>query len=320
MTREPNLDNALVGVDYRYRNTRLSKGRRFEANVWYQQSDTEGLSGDDAAFGVQIQSPNQIGWRGGVAAREVQQNFYPAVGFVSRSGVRQYSGEIGYTHQQNGELVRRVYGGIDAYQVDVIGGTLESQKILFRLLELSTNSDDEVKLLYDEQQENLSEPFEIIDGIIIPVGDYSFGGTGIELKTSQNRVFDAEVKYRDGDFYDGTIRSVSGKIGWRPSKYFRIAASYRVDDVALPQGSFVTKLASTDFDIVFSNTLSWVNLIQYDNVSDSIGINSRLHWAPQAGRNFFFVVNHNYVEDPVDRSFHSTQSDITLKFDYTFRF
>ena len=57
-----------------------------------------------------------------------------------------------------------------------------------------------------------------------------------------------------------------------------------------------------------------------DNVSESIGINSRLHWSPQAGRNIYFVVNHNLVERPADRSYHSTSTDLTLKVDYTFRF
>jgi hypothetical protein len=315
-----NLDNTLVGLDYQYRNTRLSQGRSLQANFWYQQSETDGLDGDDAAFGFQIQSPNQNKWRGGIGAKEIQDNFYPAVGFASRSGVRQYSAEAGYTYQRNGDLVRSIYSGIDAYRVNLIDGGLDTEKVLFRLLELRTDSDDEIKIRHDEQKENLSEPFEIIDDIIIPAGDYSYGGTEIELKSSENRVFNAEIKYRDGGFFDGTIQSVGAKIGWRPSKHFRIDASYKVDDVELPQGDFTTKLASVDFDIVFSNTISWVNLVQYDNVSDSIGINSRVHWAPQAGRNFFFVVNHNYVERVIDRKFHSTQTDVTLKFDYTFRF
>ncbi len=50
------------------------------------------------------------------------------------------------------------------------------------------------------------------------------------------------------------------------------------------------------FDFAFSPTLSWVNLIQYDNVSEVAGINMRLHWIPEAGREVFFVINHN-VED-----------------------
>ena len=51
-----------------------------------------------------------------------------------------------------------------------------------------------------------------------------------------------------------------------------------------------------------------------------MGINSRLQWITDAGRNVFFVVNHNFAERPTDGSFHSANTDVTLKVDYTFRF
>ena len=119
---------------------------------------------------------------------------------------------------------------------------------------------------------------------------------------------------------DGEIRSVEVDIGWRPSKHFSARVSYGIDEVELPQDEFEAQLVSAQFDFVFSNTVSWVNLIQYDNVSESIGLNSRLHWVPQAGRNVYLVLNHNYEERMSDNSFHSTTTDLTLKADYTFRF
>ncbi len=71
--------------------------------------------------------------------------------------------------------------------------------------------------------------------------------------------------------------------------------------------------------IIFSNTLSWVNLLQFDNQSNILGINSRLHWIPQAGRELFFVINHNMIDD-LEEGFRSTDADITLKVNYTLRF
>jgi hypothetical protein len=63
-----------------------------------------------------------------------------------------------------------------------------------------------------------------------------------------------------------------------------------------------------------------VNLIQYDNVSETAGINMRLHWIPEAGRELFFVINHNAEDFDRDNKFHSTFSDVTAKVNYTFRF
>jgi hypothetical protein len=88
----------------------------------------------------------------------------------------------------------------------------------------------------------------------------------------------------------------------------------------LPQGAFEVRLVRAGFDIAFSPTVSWVNLIQYDNVSEVAGINMRLHWIPQAGREVFFVVNHNVEDVDRDNDFHSALSEMTAKASYTFRF
>jgi hypothetical protein len=73
-------------------------------------------------------------------------------------------------------------------------------------------------------------------------------------------------------------------------------------------------------ETVFSSKLSWINLIQYDNISETVGINSRLHWIPQAGREAFLVLNHNVDDLDHDNVFRSSFSELTLKYSYTFRF
>jgi hypothetical protein len=71
-------------------------------------------------------------------------------------------------------------------------------------------------------------------------------------------------------------------------------------------------------NVIFSKTLSWVNLVQYDNVSDTVGVNSRVHWIPEAGREVFLVLNHGLEE--IDDEYHSAAADLTAKISYTFRF
>jgi hypothetical protein len=55
-------------------------------------------------------------------------------------------------------------------------------------------------------------------------------------------------------------------------------------------------------------------------VSETVGVNSRLHWVPQAGREGFVVVNHNLEDFDRDNEFDSTFAEATVKFGYTFRF
>ena len=253
-------------------------------------------------------------------AKEIQENFDPAIGFVSRAGVRQYFGNLGYTRQFQGSLLRTVFAGVDGEQSKEIEGDLQSQRAILRLLEVQTNSADETKIWYQQRKENLKEPFEIADGVVIPAGDYAFDSWRAEVVTGPDRVMNAIVSVEDGEFFDGHKLTLGSEVRWRPSKHFDMGVKYTVDNVDLPQGSFSTQLASADTSIAFSNALAWVNLLQYDNISETIGLNSRLQWIPEAGRNVYFVVNHNFVERPSDGQFHSENTDVTFKVDYTFRF
>ena len=95
---------------------------------------------------------------------------------------------------------------------------------------------------------------------------------------------------------------------------------YDWNDIALPQGDFTSRLLRISTEVAIRLNLTWVNLIQYDNGSEVLGINSRLHWIPKAGREGFIVLNHNLQDLDKDNTFHSQQSDLNVKFSYTFRF
>ena len=53
---------------------------------------------------------------------------------------------------------------------------------------------------------------------------------------------------------------------------------------------------------------------------ETMGINARLHWIPEAGREAFIVLNHNLQDFDRNNRFNSASADLALKFNYTFRF
>ncbi|HLF10483.1 MAG TPA: carbohydrate binding family 9 domain-containing protein, partial [Gammaproteobacteria bacterium] len=112
-----NRDNSLAGVDFLYRNSRLPGGRTLEAGAWYQQSDTEDLVGEDSAAGIGLSIPSNARFRGGIAVKEFQANFNPALGFISRRGVRDYSGHIAYTHRPPEGYWQSIYFALDAQRI-----------------------------------------------------------------------------------------------------------------------------------------------------------------------------------------------------------
>jgi len=319
-----NLDNSVVGVDFLYNNSRLAGGRQLQGEAWYQQSDTEGVEGDQSAYGLRLRSPNVIGWRGGVGLKQIEANFFPALGFVNRRGIRDQTFEIGYTRRTGGDFFRTFVTGLDAERIDLIDGGLQSQIVTVRALDFDTESAEQGHVRLFASREVLTDPYVIwrkgSEQVVIPPGDYSFNEALVSVSTPDYRPFWGSLSYRTGDFYDGTRDRINGSIGWRPSTHFQVTLSYDVNDVSLPYGNFDTQLGQLRTDVIFSATMSWSTLIQYDNVSETMGINTRFHWIPEAGREAFIVLNHNLQDVDLDNRFESSLADLAIKLNYTFRF
>ena len=320
-----NLSNSVAGADFRYLNTRIAGGRVLEADAWYQQSQTESIKGDDSAFGVGLSMPNNTGWRGGIAHKQIQKNFRPALGYVNRADINSSSADIGYTHfMRGGGFLQSVFAGVDAERIDTIGGELQSQVVLARLFELETNTRDQLALQYSATRENVTEPFTIYEDnegeVVVPVGDYTFGEKKLTLTTATQRDLAGILTLGHGDFYDGDRINMIAELVWRQSRFLELSVSYERNDIDLPQGEFTTHLATLTTEVNFTPTLYWVNLIQYDNVSELVGVNARLVWIPKAGQEALIVLNHSLQDRDRDNHFRSELNDITLKLGYTFRY
>jgi hypothetical protein len=318
-----NLDNALAGVDFLYRNTRLPRGRALDADVWYQQSDTESFAGDDAAYGMSVRLPSSEGFRGTLQYRAFEERFNPALGFINRQGVGDSYLNLGYMWRNAEGYLESWLVNFDYQRIEYLDGGLQTEAFFFRPFTLTNRTGDVFTPAFSDFTEVLTEPFQIYPGIVVPPGTYDADTRGIQLGTGGHRklaVFTRLVEYPDGKFYGGSRNDQFLELTWRPSARFRGSLSYEYNDVDLPQGSFEVRLVRVGFDIAFSPTVSWVNLIQYDNVSEIAGINMRLHWIPEAGREVFFVVNHNAEDLDRDNDFRSALSELTAKVSYTFRF
>jgi hypothetical protein len=323
---QSDLDVSLVGTDFRYRNSRLPGGRLLEGQLWYQETETEGLEGNNRAYGAGISSPNSIGWRGGFRVQQFEDNYDPALGFVNRTGIRDYAMDLGRRFRFRDAWLRQFYSGFDGYLVENLAtGDVETENFGLRFT-FNNNTADNLFSRIISEREVLTEDFTIYtesDGsraVVIPAGDYSFDSYFIGMRTGEQRTFSGGFRFRSGEFYSGDSEQIEGNMTWRPSEKFSLDVSYGVEDIELPEGDFRVRLSSFRVQYVFSSTLSWSNLVQYDNISENVGFNSRLHWIPEAGREGFIVINHNLSDADKNDSFHSTNADASIKFNYTWRF
>ncbi|MEX2367167.1 MAG: DUF5916 domain-containing protein, partial [Pseudohongiellaceae bacterium] len=246
-----NLDNHLVGADFRYRNSNLAGGRTLESEVWYQQTDTDGLSQDNAAYGFGVNLPNIEGWRGGYSYKQIENNFNPALGFVNQRGIEDHALDFGYRHFfQAGSYIRSWYGGFDSYRnTDAASGDVISQTMNIRI-NANNNTGDSVSASVIESREVLNRDFTInraSDGsrtIVIPAGDYTFtqGAAGISL--GGQRDFSGGVSFNWGEYFGGNRFQRRLNMSWRPNARYNFDASYTENEIHLPQGNFTVRLTS----------------------------------------------------------------------------
>ena len=147
--------------------------------------------------------------------------------------------------------------------------------------------------------------------------------------------FSIDVSF--GEFYDGHLTRTNASIQLRPSSYVFVSLSYQqndgrgsdrtnltpeemdlLDGGTVSKGDFTQRLAIGRIDFAFTPQVSWSNLIQYDNGSDTISLNSRVSWEIADGDDFFFVINQGWDAD--SDGITPNSGDITAKLGWTFRF
>jgi hypothetical protein len=72
-----------------------------------------------------------------------------------------------------------------------------------------------------------------------------------------------------------------------------------------------------------SPSLSFSNLVQYDNRSRNLGWQSRVRWTLRAGNDLFVAFNQGWIQEEGDNRslrFRAEDSRVSAKFQYSYRF
>lgn len=325
-------DNAVAGLDFNYRNSDVNGGQTLNGQAWFTQSFTGGVEGDESSFGALIEYPNdRTNWKIGVV--EIEENFNPEIGFVNRTGIRRYDGS--YRNRLRwGGYVRTLDTKVSGYVVTDMDNEIRSAQFNFLPIRISSDIGDSIAVAYRHDYEQLDRCFIVDPGsdgiysgdcatdptgddIVIQPGSYPVDRGYVRIQTSRNRKLQGALQVTSGGFFGGTSTSFSPEITWRPNFHWLFEVDYVLNDVSLPQGDFRTHLVRARVNYQFTPNLAWITVAQWDNVTDTAGINSRIHWIIEDGRDLFIVFNQGLdTRDGVT----ATRSEPLIKFEWTFRF
>jgi hypothetical protein len=285
-----NDDNFVFGADVNYRTSQFrNSGRTLIARGWIQHSETSGADTGQLAWGTRLAYPNdRVNWY--LIAEEVQKNFDPALGFVSRGGIRNYY--AGYRFRQRPQRwLRTIDHSLSGALVTDNDDHFESGQITLEPLTIANAAGDRLEFTYARVFEDLDAAFPIRSNVVVPADRYSWDRYTFDVASSDGRPIGAGVIVSWGDFWGGERVDLQPSIAWRPSRYLVLTIAYERSDISLPEGDFVVHLASLKADVQFSPKLSWNTFVQFDSDSDSIGINTLLRWIIAPGREFFAILN-----------------------------
>ena len=136
---------------------------------------------------------------------------------------------------------------------------------------------------------------------------------------SRNRPFSGRLSYEGGGWYNGRKQAVSVSSSWHPSANLEVGCQYRENRIRLPSGNATTRVETLNVNYDFSPDLRLATLVQADNVTDNLGLQSRFRWIHSDGRELFFVVNSSWLEEE-EGTLVPVEQDFTVKLVYALRF
>lgn len=291
---QTNDDNALVGTDFNYRRSDFRGDKTLMGSVWFQRSFTERLSSDQAAYGARLEYPNDI-VNYEIEFKEIQAHFSPALGFVNRSDVRVYQGNFRYRLRPESDWVRTVDTGFETRLVTDTDNDMESSEWKTNLITLENDIEDTVSLAYRFRHERVDAPFTIGgEKVPIEIDDYNFGAVQAVAESSPARTFSLRMEISWGEFFGGDRLRLFPTLEWRPSRHFFASLEYDENRIDLPGGKTTIRLVRSRIDLQVTPDLSWNTLAQYDNVSDTFGVQSRIRWIVEPGNELTLVLNQDY--------------------------
>ena len=288
--------------------------------------ESEGTSSfaDLTARGIRINYPNDI-LQIHTSYRELGDDFDPAVGFTRRNGLKRIQPTIGFAPRPADFLgIRQLRWRLQFEYLMNTEWERETQKTDFTLLNVNMHSGDDFSFTVTHLRERLDEEFEIHDGVTIPIGDYETIEWQAFLRTASKRIVSTRARASGGEFWSGTKKEYSVDLTFRPMPGISMESEYEWNSVSLREGEFTTNVVRADAKWQMSPWMSLTNNVQYDDVSDIVGLFSKFRWIITPGSELFVVYTHNWQNMDgglFDRFRLETLSrGATTKINYTYRF
>ncbi|MDJ0905727.1 MAG: DUF5916 domain-containing protein [Woeseiaceae bacterium] len=285
LVAKPDDRNRVYGLDGRW-----GIGDNLTVSGWLARTDTPGLDDKDRGYGV-VAVYNSPDWQIDTHYNEIEANFNPELGFLSRTDYRKFEAII--LRNVRNEAWQRVLQMRPhvAYRGFWKPDGFQESGLIHLHLPVELRSSAEFGPAVNFTRDGVIEDFEIVEGVVVPADTYDHTEFVLRGETDESRPlsygFDATV----GGRFGGDRASISQWVTYRRGETFRASLNFRYNDFDLPGGDFTAHLARLRLSYSFSPKIQLQALVQYNELADTIGTNIRFSWLQSANSGLFLVYN-----------------------------
>lgn len=335
VTGEESLpDRHTVGADFDFY-TSMFLGQynaQIEGFLLYHTDPAAGgdlTSRDRRARGVRWAFPNDL-IRLHSSYREFGEQWDPAVGFADRRGFKRHQPTLTIAPRpQRWDSIRQTEHRIFFEYLTDLDDRLLTRNLNITPLQVNFESGDRVAVEVGRNFEYLDRIFTIYgsgdDAIRIQPGKYYSDKWSVSFNTAGRRMLSGSANFERSEFWGGNRDRIQLSGTVRPGTGISLSANYQHNNVKLPQGNFDTNLLRLSWAWNLSPWTSFTGNVQYDDLSNVVGLYARLRWIIQPGNDVFLVWSNNWLydndDDPLSNNrFTTLSSGGAVKVNYTFRF
>jgi len=283
--------NQAYGVDGSF-----GLSQNISLGTYWAKTQSEGLTGKDQSWQARFDY-NADRYGAKVDVLEVGMNFRPDVGFLRRTDFRRLFGEARFSPRpRNIKSVRKFTWTNSAEYFENGAGRVDSRSV-GTFFSTEFQSSDAFSIDANRYYEYLATAFTPAGSPApIGVGAYTFGDVGAAYTFGAQRRASGALSVRAGEYYDGTIRTVSigGSGGFSPSRisinrHLSVEPTFSISRIERSAGSFTTRLARARVDYGFTPLMFASALVQYSSADRSVSTNVRFRWEYAGGSELFLV-------------------------------
>ncbi len=306
-------ENTLAGVDFQYRNSNFQPGKVLRSDLYYVRSFSD-TKHDDDSFGAAIDLPNEpFGLE--TRFKQIGTDYYPALGFENRTGIRQWDGIAQYRRRDLGW--RWVDVATSWYAVTGLNNHLESRENGI-WAGVALRSTDQIYFRVFDDYEDVPTTFKIATKVPVAPGQYHWTNGSIYIQTSNGRPIFGRLEVLCCHYYGGNQIKTTLTLDMRPNATFQFSPKYVYTHLEMPGGLLDIHAVSLSFITNFSPDMQLYTEAQYDNVTTKLALSVRYRWEYEPGQEIFAAIGQSALVP--GQEFVSRTTQAVVRLGHTFRF